>query len=141
MTLDEASCRRLFTGSRSAVLATVGLTGPRTVPIVFAIDGDVIVSAVDQKPKSTRRLRRLDDIAADARVAVLADHYEEDWDRLWWVRADCEATVTTDTADVATAVAALTARYPQYMTAEPLGPVIRMKVRRWTGWAATAPHD
>ena len=45
---------------RVARLATVGPDGrPHVVPICFALDGDTLYTAVDSKPKSTRRLRRL----------------------------------------------------------------------------------
>ena len=72
-----------------ARLATIGTGGrPHLVPVTFALDGDRIYTVVDAKPKTTANLRRLRNIAADPRVTVLADHYEDDWDRLWWVRAD-----------------------------------------------------
>jgi len=111
---------------------------PHVVPVTFAVDGDVIYSAVDAKPKTTTRLARLRNITAEPRVAMLADHYEADWDRLWWVRADGAATVLAGAADMAAALALLAARYPQYQAAPPGGPVIRVQVERWTGWAAAA---
>ena len=61
---------------------------PHLVPITFAVDGDALYSAVDAKPKSTRALRRLANIAANPAVSVLVDHYDDDWTRLWWARAD-----------------------------------------------------
>jgi subtilisin family serine protease len=60
---------------------------------VFAVSGDAIYSAVDHKPKRTTALRRLANVAANPRVALLVDHYDEDWTRLWWVRADGTARV------------------------------------------------
>ena len=72
-----------------ARLATAGPDSrPHIVPVTFAVDGDAIYSAVDAKPKTTADLRRLRNIAAEPRAAVLTDHYEVDWDRLWWARAD-----------------------------------------------------
>ena len=52
---------------------------PHLVPVTFAADGNYIYTAVDAKPKSktTAGLRRLRNIRADPRVAVLADHYED----------------------------------------------------------------
>jgi PPOX class probable F420-dependent enzyme len=98
----------------------------------------VIYSAVDAKPKTTTRLARLRNIAAEPRVAVLADHYEADWDRLWWARADGTATVLAGATAMAAPLALLARRYPQYRTRPPGGPVIRIQVDRWTGWAASA---
>jgi PPOX class probable F420-dependent enzyme len=122
-----------------ARLATVSPDGrPHIVPVTFAVDGDVIYSAVDAKPKSTARLVRLRNIAAEPRVAMLADHYEADWDRLWWARADGAATVLAVPAEMVAALALLARRYPQYRAGPPGGPVIRVQVGRWTGWAASA---
>jgi PPOX class probable F420-dependent enzyme len=67
---------------------------------------------------------------------VLADHYEDDWDRLWWVRADGRAAILDGPAAMAPALALLAERYPQYRTHPPGGPVISIRVTRWTGWAA-----
>ena len=75
--------RSRFAAARVARLATVDQTGaPHLVPMVFALAGDVIHSAVDAKPKSSRNLKRMRNIQAEPRVAVLADHYETDWTRL-----------------------------------------------------------
>jgi PPOX class probable F420-dependent enzyme len=133
--LSAASAREAFAGARVARLATVAPDGrPHVVPIVFAVAGDVIVTAVDDvKPKRTRSLARLVNIAAEPRVSLLADHYDEDWSRLWWVRADGVATVVDGDTD---AVALLGARYGQYRDQPPPGPVIRIQVECWTGWAA-----
>jgi PPOX class probable F420-dependent enzyme len=121
-----------FAAARVARLATVGADGgPHLVPIVFAVAGDLIHTAVDAKPKRHRRLRRLDNIAHQPRVSVLADHYDDDWTRLWWVRADGVARVT-DTS--AAGLAALRAKYPQYEQTPPAGPFITVEVSRWTAW-------
>jgi len=111
---------------------------PHLVPVTFAVDGDVIYSAVDAKPKTTTRLARLRNIAAEPRVAMLADHYEAGWDRLWWARADGTATVLAGPAAMAAPLDLLARRYPQYQASPPRGPVIRIQVERWTGWAASA---
>ena len=122
-----------------ARLATLTPGGrPHLVPVTFAVDGDVIYSAVDAKPKRTTRLARLRNIAAEPRVAMLADHYEADWDRLWWARADGTATILAGHAAMAEPLALLARRYPQYRAHPPAGPVIRVQVERWTGWAASA---
>ena len=139
MNLDPAEARRRFSAAAVARLATVTPDGrPHLVPVTFAVDGDVIFSAVDAKPKTTTRLARLRNIAAEPRVAMLADHYETDWDQLWWVRADGAATVLAGAAEMAAPLALLVRRYPQYRAAPPSGPVIRVQVERWTGWAASA---
>ena len=121
-----------FAACRVARLATAGPDGvPHLVPIVFALVGDVIHTAVDGKPKRTRRLRRLANIAANPRVSVLADHYDEDWSLLWWVRADGVARVLDESP---AGRAALTAKYPQYQAAPPPGPFVEISVKRWSAW-------
>jgi PPOX class probable F420-dependent enzyme len=135
VTAEEA--RRLFAGARVARLASVDAEGrPHLVPIVFALDGDVVFSAVDAKPKRTTALKRLSNIAANPHVALLADHYDDaDWDALWWVRADGVARVIDD-ADARRGIALLAERYDQYRAAPPRGPVIAITVERWSGWRA-----
>ena len=139
LNLEPAEARRRFAAALVARLATVSPDGrPHLVPVTFTVDGDVIYSAVNAKPKTTTRLARLRNIAAEPRVAMLADHYEPDWDRLWWARADGAATVLAGAAEMAAPLALLARRYPQYQAAPPGGPVIRVDVERWTGWAASA---
>jgi PPOX class probable F420-dependent enzyme len=127
--------RELFASARLARLATADADGvPHVVPLVFALDGDTIYSAVDAKPKRTTVLKRLRNVVANPRVALLADHYDDgDWDALWWARADGDGRVLDAAPD---AVALLRERYPQYRDAPPEGPVLAVDVRRWSGWRA-----
>jgi PPOX class probable F420-dependent enzyme len=130
MQLDTGEARARFASGRVARLATVASDGrPHLVPVVFAVVGERIVTAVDAKPKSTSALRRLAHIAAHPAVSVLVDHYAEDWTQLWWVRADGEAHVETDVP------AELVLRYEQYREQPPPGPTIVIDVQRWSGWA------
>jgi PPOX class probable F420-dependent enzyme len=135
--LDSAQARALFASAPVARLATVTADGaPHIVPVCFALTGDSLYTAVDAKPKRTSSLARLANIAAEPRVALLADHYDEDWTRLWWVRADGDAGVVTDADERERAVASLAAAYPQYARSPPPGAVIRVAVRRFSGWRA-----
>ena len=136
--MDGEEARARFSTARVARLATVGPDGaPHLVPVVFAVVEDVVYSAVDAKPKRTTALRRLANAAADPRVSLLADGYAEDWSRLWWVRADGTARILDAADDEGRqAVDRLVARYPQYATARPAGPVLAVDVARWTGWSA-----
>ena len=133
--LGPAEARERFASARVARLATVGADGaPHLVPIVFALLGETLYSVVDRKPKRGGELRRLANVRASGRAAVLADHYEEDWERLWWVRADGAARVVEPGEPEARwAIAALAERYPQQQAA---GPVLAVEVERWSGWSA-----
>jgi PPOX class probable F420-dependent enzyme len=134
VTGEEA--RRRFASASVARLATVGADGrPHVVPIVFAVEGDTIYSAVDQKPKRTTKLRRLANIEANPKVSVLVDHYEDDWQKLWWVRADGRAQVL-DASEANEAIDRLAERYEQYVAERPAGPVLAIEVERWSGWSA-----
>ena len=135
--MDQETCRSLFRQARDARLATTGRSGPHIVPIVFSLDEDLIVMAVDHKPKRTQSLQRLANIARDSRVAVLADRYEDSWERLWWVRADGKASVLEPGADRDDALDRLASKYPQYRALRPAGPVVGIVVTRWTGWTSS----
>ena len=129
--------RDRFADSPVAVLATITKSGsPRLVPVTFASEDDRIVIAVDHKPKTTRRLARLSDIKADPRVTLLAQHYSDDWTRLWWVRATGTAVIHDDEQAVAAAGKLLGAKYPQYREHAPAGPVIEVAVVSWRSWEA-----
>jgi PPOX class probable F420-dependent enzyme len=120
-----------------ARLATVTPEGiPHLVPVVFAIDQDLIYTAVDAKPKTTQRLRRLTNIEHNAHVSLLVDHYAEDWTQLWWVRADGVATIHAGDEAMRTGYRLLHAKYGQYQSVPLNGPVIVVTVRRWTSWQA-----
>ena len=137
MRLSEDEARARFGSVRVVRLATVGADGaPHLVPITFAVDGELIYTAVDHKPKSTQRLQRLRNIAQNPRVALLADEYSDDWDALWWVRVDGLAHVMTDAGELRHPLDVLAARYGQYRDRRPDGPVIAIRARRWTGWSA-----
>ena len=134
--MNTPDARERLSAARVARLATVGADGrPHVVPITFAvISPDTIAFAVDHKPKRTIALRRLANIAANPQVAVLADHYDDDWSARWWVRADGVATIHDATRPEWSA--ALAARYPQYADRPPSGPAVAIEVTRWSGWSA-----
>jgi PPOX class probable F420-dependent enzyme len=117
--------------ARVGRLATVTAEGrPHVVPVCFAVRDGRIYTAVDAKPKRTAALARLDNVRATGRASLLVDHYEEDWSRLWWVRADGRAEVVDSEA----AIDALAAKYEQYRAARPAGPVIAIAPDRWRSW-------
>ena len=119
---------------RVARLATVDRNGrPHIVPICFVLDGETLYTAVDEKPKRTRRLKRLENIEANPHVEVLIDHYEDDWSELWWVRLRGTARIVEDPR----AVDLLVAKYPQYAERRPEGPVIAVDVEERSEWTSS----
>jgi PPOX class probable F420-dependent enzyme len=134
---DSTELRARVAAMRVARLATTEAgREPHLIPICFALEGDVLYSAVDEKPKRSKRLRRLANIRAHPGVTVLLDHYEEDWSRLWWVRLRGEARVLEEGAERDRALLLLSAKYDQYRAQPPTGPVIALDVTEWRGWSA-----
>jgi PPOX class probable F420-dependent enzyme len=138
MRSSEEECRSRLGDATVARLSTVRPDGaPHVVPITFALLGDALYFAIDHKPKSTTDLARLRNLRHEPRVAILADGYDDDWSRLWWVRADgVGRELPLD--ERGPALEALGAKYPQYRDHRPHGPVVAVQIVRWTGWSAQA---
>jgi PPOX class probable F420-dependent enzyme len=135
--MNPSESRRRLASSRVARLATLDAAGrPHLVPLVFAMGPDHIYSAVDHKPKRTPLLKRMRNIAANPHVALLADHYDDDWSRLWWVRVDGTAEIIETGPKWERAIAALVDKYPQYRGHPPDGAAIVITIERVAGWAA-----
>ena len=124
-----------------ARLATLDAQGrPHLVPVCFVYDGNHFYTAVDQKPKRVppERLARLQNIRAVPGVALLIDHYEEDWTRLWYVLIRGKAKLLPQSAqqERARMVRKLRAKYPQYAPGmlDEDAPVIRITPERITFW-------
>lgn len=136
--MDPEEARHRFAAERVVVFGSADRSGtPHLVPVTFALpDTGAVVFAVDHKPKSTTRLKRLANVRANPAVALLAQRYADDWTQLWWVRADAQA-VVLEAGDERNplAVRALQERYPQYADRAPDGPVVWCEVVGWSGWA------
>jgi PPOX class probable F420-dependent enzyme len=109
---------------------------PHVVPFVFALDGETLYWAVDQKPKRSKDLKRLANIRQNPRVEVVVDSYDEDWAKLWWVRASGRARILDPGDERERALSLLSERYDQYLTAPPDGPVLAIDLDRVSGWKA-----
>jgi len=126
--------------ARVGRLATADAAGrPLVLPVCFALDGPHLYSAVDAKPKRTRELRRLRNVAENPAVALVVDHYDEDWSRLAWTIVEGRAEVLEGGPDHGRGIALLTAKYPQYRAMDlprVAGPVIRITATRILAWQA-----
>jgi PPOX class probable F420-dependent enzyme len=139
MTRDEAVA--LAAAARVGRIATVRPGGaPHVVPVVFVLidhpEGLRLFWAVDDKPKRSASLARLENIRAEPRVEVVVDHYDEDWRRLWWVRLLGAARIVAGDAERRSAVEALAGKYDPYRRRPPSGDVVAVEVagvRWWTG--------
>jgi PPOX class probable F420-dependent enzyme len=105
----------LLRDARVGRLATADAAGrPLVVPVCYVFDGARCYSAVDAKPKRTRELRRLKNLAANPHASLVVDVWDEDWSRLCWVIVEGRGEVLSGGAEFTRAIDALVAKYPQY---------------------------
>ena len=140
--MPDPDLLRRAAAARVARLATVDPDGGvHLVPFCFVLEGDVLYSAVDQKPKRSRDPRRLRNLRERPRATVLIDHYEEEWSELWWLRLRWTARILeADEPEARRALELLTDKYPQYRREPPPGPLIALDVIERRGWAAAGPN-
>ena len=141
MLTDEQ--RRFLEGQRVARLATADAAGaPHVVPVCFALLGDKLYIAIDEKPKGPHQgtpgagLKRLRNIAANPSVALVADHYDDaDWSQLGWVMVRGQAEILQASAEHRRAQDAVRARYPQVKAMRiDDRPVIAIRIDRVAAW-------
>jgi PPOX class probable F420-dependent enzyme len=136
--VTDEEARRRVAAARVARLASVDPNGrPHVVPCCFALSGDRIVSVVDQKPKQTLQLRRLENIRRCPDVQLVVDHYDDDWTVLWWVRVSGQGRVVDRGPARDAAVDLLATKYEQYRDERPAGPVLVIDITRIISWQAT----
>ena len=139
MQLSDAACTFLD-AHRVAHLATADAAGaPHVVPLCYARVGEVLYFVADDKPKrrGPRHLQRLANIAANPRIALVVDDYDDDWRQLAYLLIQADAAVVEDAAEYTLALAALQARYAPYRAmalAVATHPMVRMRPRRWHLW-------
>jgi PPOX class probable F420-dependent enzyme len=113
---------------------------PHVVPFVFVVVQDErllrVYSVVDRKLKRSTRLQRLKNIAENPAVEIVVDGYDEDWRRLWWVRAAGAGRIVRSRTERESALDALREKFPQYAIDPPPGPVVAIDIERVTGWEA-----
>jgi coenzyme F420-0:L-glutamate ligase / coenzyme F420-1:gamma-L-glutamate ligase len=121
-------------------LATVDATGqPLVLPICYVLDGETLYSPTDAKPKRVpvQRLKRLQNIRENPRVALVIDEYSEDWRQLSYVLLHGTAEILSEGPEFERAIATLRAKYPQYRDM-PIqdNPMIAVHLTRVVSWGA-----
>ena len=128
--------------ARVGRLATADAGGrPLLVPVCFAFDGAALYSAVDAKPKRTRNLRRLRNVADNPHVSLVIDDWDEDWRRLRWVIVEGRADVLTRGPEFTQAIDRLRDKYPQYRAmnlSRDEGAIVRIAPERILQWRAAS---
>lgn len=135
----QSQQREYVESARVGRLATADADGrPHVVPVCFALVDDNVVTAIDEKPQdvSPGELRRSRDIGENPRVALVVDHYTEEWSRLGWVQIRGTATrCGPDREAHADGVCALREKYRQYreheLESRPLIRIAPGTVRSW----------
>jgi PPOX class probable F420-dependent enzyme len=136
------AARELLASARVAHLATADQYAlPHVVPIVFVMEGDVLYTPLDRKPKRDddwHALRRVRNIETNGKVSIVVDRYEEDWSRLTYVRLEGLATILESGDERDRAADRLREKYAQYQTLSLDGrPVVRVAIERASEWSAT----
>lgn len=136
--MTRAEALRRLGEARVGRLATADAAGvPHVVPFVFALDGETLYWAVDQKPKRSQSLKRLENVRANPNVEVVVDHYSDDWAALWWVRVSGTARVLEEGDEKREGLGLLQEKYPQYASEAPEGPVVAIDAVRVSSWEAS----
>lgn len=148
--IDEGT-RTFIRDHRVARLATVDeAVQPAIIPICYVFDGDYIYSPIDEKPKSVAAssLKRVRNIEANPKVALVIDDYSEDWGKLAYVliigkaeiicpREEAGGARETQAQEHARAVEMLREKYSQYRSMKiEERPMIKIRLSRIKRWGA-----
>lgn len=125
---------------RVARLATADASGEaHAVPVCFAYKPAAIYIALDEKPKGVppARLKRVRNILENPRVALIADHYSEDWGQLGFVMVRGRAELLEPGLDEhSAAIRFLRGKYHQYEEMKLDAPVIAIRPEKAASWGA-----
>ena len=104
--------------ARVAHLATADEAGvPHNVPLCFWYhESGHFYFIIDEKPKrmTGTGLKRMRNLAANPQVALIIDHYEEDWTCLAYVLVQGAGHIVEETNEYMLALRNLRDKYPQY---------------------------
>jgi len=132
--------------ARVAHLATADREGrPHNVPLCFWFDGARLYFVIDEKPKrrAGTGIKRMRNIAENPNVAVLVDHYEEDWTQLAYVMIHGVAQIVDDPEEYMLALRHLRDKYAQYRAmslAPDHNPIVRIDPEHVHAWGARFAH-
>jgi PPOX class probable F420-dependent enzyme len=138
--LKEPAVREFIESTRIAHLATVSGAGePHNIPLCYWFDGARFYFVIDEKPKrnSGTAIKRMKNIAENPRVALVIDHYEEDWSRLAYVLIGGIARIVDDDDEYARAIQHLRHKYAQYhamLLTQEKNPAVRIDPERVHAW-------
>ena len=108
---------------------------PRVLPVTFAVADGLVWTAIDEKPKRRPEPARVDYLRRRPEASLLVDEYDDDWTRLAWVQLLGRVEIVAADASPG-ALGALAAKYEQYASRTPPGPLLRFDVERALHWRA-----
>lgn len=138
--LKEPTVREFLESARIGHLATAsGAGAPHNIPLCFWFDGARFYFVIDEKPKraSGTAIKRMRNIAENPQVALVIDHYEENWQQLAYVLIHGVPEIVDDEAEYARAIQQLRHKYPQYhamMLTHEKNPLVRIEPQRVHAW-------
>jgi PPOX class probable F420-dependent enzyme len=138
MTLETLHgwARELLEAQRVARLAYLDdADRPRVLPVTYALSGDAVWTAIDDKPKSASEPARVRYLRRRPQAALCVDVYDDDWSRLAWVQLVGRVAVI-EVPKAPEALEALAARYAPYRERTPPGPLLRLSAERVLSWRA-----
>lgn len=130
-----AVVRGVLDSAERAVMTTVDPDGyPHTVPVVFAIDDGEVVTPIDRKPKTGKKLRRVRNLERDPRATLLVDRWSEEWTELAWVMIRGRASLHAADRSF-NEIEKIITRYPEYRDTIQGSDVIRIVPERISWWS------
>jgi len=113
---------------------------PRVLPVTFAVAGQDLWTAIDQKPKRkpADQIARVRYLRRRPEAALCVDHYEDDWSRLAWVQVMASVEVSEAAGgEGSSGLEALRAKYGHYVDDPPDGPFLSLRPERVLCWRAS----
>jgi len=134
--------KSLIQDSRIAYLSTVSdRDHPHIVPICFVLLNQNFYSLLDDKPKNVLllKLKRVQNIISNPNVALIVNHYEDDWDKLWHILIKGNGSLVTNELERRAAVKSLKQKYRQYLQMDvDSNPVIKIRPTSIVSWGTTS---
>jgi PPOX class probable F420-dependent enzyme len=109
---------------------------PRVLPVTFALAGEAVWSAIDEKPKRRAEPARVRRLRRRPEAGLCVDVYSDDWSQLAWVQL-LGRVEWLSVEQGGEGMAALAAKYQPYAERTPPGPLMRLAVERTAYWRAT----
>lgn len=134
----EVWVKEVLDATSRGFLTTVTGNVPHVVPVVFVRLDTLVFCPIDGKPKSKGILQRVRNLQANPHAALVLDHYSDDWEKLWWLRLDCQASIESMSSEVAEL---LKQKYKGYQVYDVGSSLIELSCYNWNFWSMSGSHE